>query len=54
MAKVKFCPICQKAVTPKKCNKLLLIILLIFLFVPGVIYWIVCGGNKCPICNTKL
>ena len=54
MAKMKYCPCCQRPVTPKKCSKIIMIILLCIGLIPGIIYWIICGGNKCPICNTKL
>lgn len=53
MGKLKICPVCKNTVTPKKCSKIVMILLLCIGIVPGLIYYIVCGGNKCPICNYK-
>lgn len=53
MSRLKYCTCCQRQVQPKKVNKLLFIILLWCAIVPALLYWAICGGNKCPICGYK-
>gem|GEM_PF-1489713 len=52
---MKYCPNCKRNVnTEGRVNWIIAIVLLIFLFIPGVIY-IIWGlvKRRCPICRTQ-
>ncbi len=50
----KYCPNCQKNVdTEHSWNVVLLVVLLIFLLIPGLIYLaLTYDKRRCPICHT--
>lgn len=51
---VKYCPNCKRNVnTEHGYNTVALVILLIFFFIPGIIYWAVTRKQRCPICHTQ-
>jgi hypothetical protein len=53
MAKMKYCPNCKQMVaTERGYNAVVLIILLIIGILPGLIYWAVKRGRRCPLCHT--
>lgn len=55
MSKMKYCGNCKQWVTPTKgVNWIIAIILLIFFFVPGIIYivWTMSRSGKCPMCDS--
>jgi len=48
---LKYCPYCKRNVgTESNANIAILIILLIFFFIPGIIYYFV-KGRRCAICG---
>ncbi len=50
---VKYCPSCKRNVNAEHgYNTVALVLLLIFFFIPGVIYWAVTRKPRCPICHT--
>ena len=56
MTQQAYCRNCGQFVAPTKgVNWIVLIILLIFFFIPGLIYffWKAGKGGKCPICGGK-
>ncbi len=57
LSKVKYCNNCNQTVNPKKnVSYIALVLLLLFLIIPGIIYLIYCllvQNGKCPICGGK-
>ena len=54
LSKVRYCNNCNQTVAPKKnVSFIVLVLLLLFLILPGIIYLIYClvQKGKCPICN---
>ena len=55
LSKVRYCNNCNQTVEPKKnVSVIALVLLLLFLILPGIIYLIYClvQKGKCPICNS--
>ena len=54
LSKVRYCNNCNQTVAPKKnVSFIILVLLLLFLILPGIIYLIYClvQKGKCPMCN---
>ena len=50
---MKYCPSCKRNVnTEHGYNGVVLVLLLIFFFIPGIIYWAIKRKRRCPICHT--
>ncbi len=50
---MKWCPACKRNVNTEPGYSLgILIVLLILFIIPGIIYWAVKRGRRCPICHT--
>jgi RNA polymerase subunit RPABC4/transcription elongation factor Spt4 len=50
---LRYCPNCKRNInTERGYNAVVLVILLIFFFIPGIIYWAIKREQRCPICHT--